>query len=542
MKNKIHILKSILLFLIATFAIPLQSHATEYYVDTNAPSASDSNPGTAGQPWKTISKANQTLIAGDVVYIKAGTYATYINPSNSGTAIYPITYCNYANDIVTISSAAYAVYLNGKSYIKVNGINSTGCTQNLYIRNGAHYNTISNCTFTLPSLSTWNTSVIYGGNYNWIHHCTFSKGGECTSQGSDNGSLLDIGDDYGVAGNGAHYNLVEDCTFFHGGHHLVGLFSTYNTFRNNYLHNEGLSRNRGNRNLMTDGGNAAGTESTGYNLIEGNRFGYAAPPCDDPTVGNVILSSPYNILRYNKLYHHNAYGIGIYAYQYCTGSNNKVYNNTVFNSGYGIDPGYAHSSEDATVSFFFTKTVNNIFKNNLFFAYYQVFGGSPRTLQIYANNWAGDTQGDPKFVNASTTPPADKTDASLPNLDLQSSSPAIDKGGALTTVTSATGSGTSLTVANASYFQDGTYGPPGVLQADWIAVGTIGNVVQILSISGNTINVANSISWTNGASVWLYKKSDGVRVLYGAAPDAGAYEFSQAQAPSPPKNLTVISP
>jgi hypothetical protein len=49
-------------------------------------------------------------------------------------------------------------------------------------------------------------------------------------------------------------------------------------------------------------------------LIEGNRFGYAAAPCDAPTVGNVAISTPYNIFRYNYMYHHNAYGLGFGYY------------------------------------------------------------------------------------------------------------------------------------------------------------------------------------------------------------------------------------
>ena len=103
-----------------------------------------------------------------------------------------------------------------------------------------------------------------------------------------------------------------------------------------------------------------------------------------------------------------------------------------------------------------------------------------------------------------------------------------------------TGSGTSLIVSDARYFQDGTYAPPGTVQADWIAVGSIANVVQIASISGDIITLANSITRNDNDPVWLYKKSDGVQVLYGSAPDAGAYEHGQAQAPSAPMNLRII--
>lgn len=164
--------------------------------------------------------------------------------------------------------------------------------------------------------------------------------------------------------------------------------------------------------------------------------------------------------------------------------------------------------------------------------------------QIFANEFNGDVLGNPLFVNASTTPPADKTDSTLPNLDLQAGSPAINAGGALTTVATAdTGSGTSLVLADARYFQDGTYAPAGTVSADWIAVGTVSNVVQISSInySTNTITLANSISRNGNDPVWLFKKSDGVQVLYGSAPDAGAYEFQQTDGPpSAPRNLRII--
>jgi hypothetical protein len=70
-------------------------------VDTKHASASDNNAGSESLPWKTITKANQALVAGDTVYIKSGTYGTYISPNNSGTSSLPITYRNYGNDTVT---------------------------------------------------------------------------------------------------------------------------------------------------------------------------------------------------------------------------------------------------------------------------------------------------------------------------------------------------------------------------------------------------------------------------------------------------------
>ncbi|GAB4388047.1 MAG: hypothetical protein Kow0025_05070 [Thermodesulfovibrionales bacterium] len=542
MKKGLLVLTAAFLALMFAFAYPLRAGAAEYYVDTNNAGASDSNPGTASQPWKTISKANQTLRAGDTVYIKAGTYNTYIAPSYSGTAAARITYRNYGNDVVTISGTNYAVYLNGKSYITVQGINATNAAQFLYLINGANHNIIAYCKFDQQNPPDWDASVINGSSqYNWIHHSQFSKGGQCSSSGSDDGSVLDLGVE-GSSTDLTRYNLIEDSVFFHGGHHVMGLHAGYNVIRNNYFHNEEWSRSRGNRTLYLNGRDAV----TGHNIIEGNRFGYAARPCDADTVGNVAMSTPYNIFRYNQLYHHNAYALGTYSYSgYSNGAYNKIYNNTVFNSGYNIHPSYAGGSEDSVMTFMHSANTGNMVKNNLYYMYANVHTGQTSS-QTFANNWQGDTQGNPLFVSASATPPSDKMDAAVPNLSLQAGSPAIDSGGALTTVAAAdTGSGLSLIVSDARYFQDGTYAPPGTVEADWIAVGTVGNVAQISSIdySTNTITLASAISRNDNAPVWLYKKSDGVRVLYGAAPDAGAYEFSTTGAqsvPSAPTNLRVI--
>jgi len=548
MNEKIFTLKATLLvILVFTLASPLHAQAIDYYVDQNNASANDQNSGTMDRPWKTITKANLTLTAGNTLYIKAGTYTNqYIAPINSGTSSNPIIYRNFGTDTVTIQDATEGIYLSGKSHISITGIKFYNLDRFMVIANSSNYNIIAYCSFAQQrNRSDWVGSTIAGNSkYNWIHHCQFSKYGECRSgggSGSDRGGVFDIGNEESGT-DASTYNVIENCVLFHGGHHVLAVYSRYNTIRNNYFHNENWSLDHGHRNIIM-GGN---TVATGYTLFEGNRFGYSGNPCAFETTSNVKMTTSYNIFRYNSIYHSLAAGLELYSYypqgnQYDLGSYNKIYNNTIFNSGYNIPSGYEGGSEDSAIWVGNSVPTGNQVKNNLYSANFKVHTGNT-SPQTFANNWNGDAQGAPNFVNANTTPPSDKTDSTLPNLSLQSNSPAIDKAGPLTTVTSATGSGTSINVANASYFQDGAYGPAGVLQADWIAVGTVTNVVQISSISGNAITLANSISWTNGDPVWLYKKSDGLRVLYGTAPDAGAYEFFQAQAPSSPQNLRVIFP
>ena len=139
-------------------------------------------------------------------------------------------------------------------------------------------------------------------------------------------------------------------------------------------------------------------------------------------------------------------------------------------------------------------------------------------------------------------PLSDKTDSSVPDLHLLSGSPAINVGASLTIVSSGcSGSTSQIILSDASYFQDGTWGVAGEINADWIAIGTVINVKQISSISGSTVSLVSPISCSNGNSVWLHKDSDGTQVLYGFAPDVGAYEFitSDTTPPSAPTGLTA---
>lgn len=237
--------ESILSLLVALF-LALPAAAADYYIDQNASNASDQNPGTAASPWKTIGKANSTLVAGDTVYIKAGTYndAT-INPVNSGSSdALRITYRNYEDDLVTIDNASthdVGLRLDAKSYISVRGINFTRQKRFVYIRYGSHHNIIAYCNFENAKLvdgktATWAGSVISGSSqHNWIHHCRFSKYGYYTDD--DIGCVLDIGAE-STSTDETRYNLIENNEFYHGGHHVVGVYGKYNVIRNNYFHNE----------------------------------------------------------------------------------------------------------------------------------------------------------------------------------------------------------------------------------------------------------------------------------------------------------------
>jgi hypothetical protein len=95
---------------------------------------------------------------------------------------------------------------------------------------------------------------------------------------------------------------------------------------------------------------------------------------------------------------------------------------------------------------------------------------------------------------------------------LQSGSPAIGLGKAVTNVTSPGGSGTSFNVADAGFFCDGY----GIAEGDIIKVGG-NNPARIIAVNANTITVDRSITWNNGDGVY-WKNQD-------TSPDIGAYEY-----------------
>lgn len=84
--------------------LPLTSvAATTYYVATTG---ADTNPGTLGQPFRTIQKAANVMVAGDTVFLRGGTYRESVTPVNSGTSSAArITYQAYSNEVVTVSGA-----------------------------------------------------------------------------------------------------------------------------------------------------------------------------------------------------------------------------------------------------------------------------------------------------------------------------------------------------------------------------------------------------------------------------------------------------
>lgn len=80
-------------------------NAAVYHVAAKAPGASDDNPGTEADPWKTIGKAAATVRAGDTVLLHEGRYAESVSIRAQGTAQAPITFSAFGDDEVILDGA-----------------------------------------------------------------------------------------------------------------------------------------------------------------------------------------------------------------------------------------------------------------------------------------------------------------------------------------------------------------------------------------------------------------------------------------------------
>jgi hypothetical protein len=159
----------------------------------------------------------------------------------------------------------------------------------------------------------------------------------------------------------------------------------------------------------------------------------------------------------------------------------------------------------------------------------QLFGHSYGTGAFTSD--PGNLYADPQFVNYAGN-----------NFALAPGSPALNAGTFLTTVASGdSGSGTSLVVSDAGYFQDGS-GIAGV-NGDCIAVTTTTNHICITAVnySTNTLTLKSSITRSAGDSIWLYSDSSGRQVLSGSAPNIGAsVPNTGAPTPSVPTDLAGV--
>jgi hypothetical protein len=345
--------------------------------------------------------------------------------------------------------------------------------------------------------STTYSNIILRGNEISMTGCPSGVSGQCI------GSMA-IAITSSIGHHLIEYNQIHRAGDF------IDIEAPYSIIRNNYLHDyrnsyfpDGVGD--GNHVDMFQPMGASYDHYSRYHVYESNFMG------DNIERNSHILqmrtddsSEHHVIFRGNVGYNH-----GSYAMQ-CGGADNVYfYNNTLYRMNYpgGIGNATSYNAESGEYA------LNNYNFNNI----YSETGKSPIAVQTgnsctSSNNLCYSlTAGHASCVSFSNPL---FSDTGSHDYHLQSGSPAIGQGQAVTTVTNSSGSGTSFYVADAGFFCDGY----GIAEGDIIKLG-LNAPVRITNINANTntITVDRSITWNNGDGVY-WRNQD-------AFPDIGAYEY-----------------
>jgi len=518
-----------------------------------------------GGNYTTIQSCVNAMAAGDTCTVYAGTY-------NESVTVPAGTAGNYKT-----------VTVNGSDVVTVNGFTLNSHTK--LIGNCTAPAAAGSCGFTITTPSSPKSGACVGWGAITDFYVINNVMTECGSgEGYMVGQSYTVSASYGyIQGNTLSYACVNSNNINHGecnpimpfgdhfliegndlSHYTLGIdFGTnYSIYRNNTFHDQYETEASGNYHtdaIFTEPG-AGVSYTVEYNVFEGNlQYNAVGPNSKTDLFQNdngATCPNCFNVIfRYNTI---SRIGSGAASNYYWP--NIMAYNNTVVDalSDGTANNGTADYAQMSTNGSYLNQLYYFTFSSGTNWNVYQCGSGCDFGHSLYwctgscSSVWGnqegvpflndpGNKNANPLFVNyISAGNPSN-------NYHLQAGSPAIAAGRYLTTVASAdSGSGTSLVVNDASYFQDG-YGLSNAystVHPDCIAIGTASNFVCVTKVNyaNNTLTLASSISRSAGESVYLYSKSDGVQVLTGSAPDIGAYPYTGGSTtpPAPPSSLSAV--
>lgn len=344
-------------------------HAATYYVATTG---SDSNPGTVKEPWRTIAKAVNAMVAGDTTYVRDGTYYEgEMRFRRTGAPSAPIKLLNYPGESPVIEcidpTKFHRIILQHASgartaigWITIEGFEIRNCWDGIKMHSG-HDITIRR---------------------NWIHH----------------------NPNQGILGNGTRI-LVDRNIINHNGPFItkptaIGAHGIYGngtawTITNNLIY-----------------------ENLGFGVQQNGSASSIYYPEKHPG-SEFAISGDWIVANNTFAYQHNAGGMVVWG---STCNNARIENNIFYENAASL------STATQGVHFTSTKCTGVVIKNNLFYA---SGTGGTKPFGSGATEGVHYTQSDnlftsnPNFVNAPATIP------SSPNFSLTARSPAIDSGRSL---------------------------------------------------------------------------------------------------------------
>ena len=504
-------------------ALPAEAQTT-YYVDNTDGAASDSNDGSQASPWLSIGKCAATLVAGDTCAVQpGGIYDERVEVSTSGSTNAMIRFVAAAGTRPKVRG-----FTLGGGYIRVERFEITNqgmsadSDRSIVFTSQDHIEIIGNDIHDTAAEAIRAMDYSTGGKN--AQYCLIS-GNTVARIGPETDRAVGIEvsvDDCLLEGNDVSH--FEDA---------FRVFGQRNVVRNNVVHDVGMDELAGAHADALQSfcnGNANYDQAVSFLLVEGLRV-YAMRGTDSHGIlingTDTCGGSSTVIVRgcsFSEIGSGTYYGDDNQAF----GDHHKIYNNTIVTAA--ID-----SPDHVSMTFSgidFAGVFNNVYVDAI---------GETAPFSVYALKANGNSTGDYDLAFMSSGPKSwgppigdephavlDQdplfVDSTARNFALQDGSPARDSGGPLTTVAASDGGGgTSLVVGDAHFFQPGWAGT----EADWIAVGSVGNMAQITAIDyeSGTLTLASPLTRSAGDAVWLYKGSSGAVVLVGSAPDIGAFEY-----------------
>jgi polygalacturonase len=326
---------------------------TTYYVSDVG--GDDTFPGTLGQPFKTIQHAVDTVVAGDTVLIKAGSYNERVVFSTSGSQALPITIQAFDAGVVIDGTGISwnppnatdpfngLFDLFSVNYVTIQNLNLMNSTYAGFFMENCTNITISNCQTdnTVSSgIGVWGCDSIVVDN-NTVQRACNGGGEECITLATTSNSEIknneifnNIGGLLGGEGidvkQGSHHVKIHHNHV----HHLNGRLGIYADAYDTYTHDIEIYNNLVHD--IPDSGIAVASEGGG--LLE-------------------------NVLIYNNLVYNNTYGaIEVGGWTTVAGTtitpirNIKIINNTLYNNQEAININNANA-QNITV-------INNVCSQN----------------------------------------------------------------------------------------------------------------------------------------------------------------------------------
>lgn len=282
-----------LLFILLVMLLTSEAGAATYYV---AKTGNDTTgDGSLSTPWLTIQKAASTVVAGDTVFVRTGTYQEYVTVSADGTSGSRITFEAYPNEFPIIDGSGLTAPTSSNlfraqgDYITLRGFELINAAMNSVLCDG------SNCLIE--------NNIIHGGYQTGIYLFASSNN---TVRGNIVYDMYDFNNAGGNAdcitstdggsGNLIERNIVHDCS----DDGIDSWGTTGNTYRNNISYHNGYEpfteTAAGDGSGFKIGGNGGGGHTVIDNIAYLNRLdGFNDNTGTNNTVlNNTAISSNVN--------------------------------------------------------------------------------------------------------------------------------------------------------------------------------------------------------------------------------------------------------